>query len=64
VGLVYPEAYGLNSLFLEKRFQRMFFLRLLFCDIMVRCSINIVSHRKAFQVLETVTFITLFFVAT
>jgi len=28
VGRVYPEADGLNSLFLDKRFQRMLFLRL------------------------------------
>ena len=44
MGRVYPEADGLNNLFLDKRFQRMPFLRLFFFDAVVQCSIDIVKR--------------------
>jgi len=50
VGRVYLEADGLNRSFPDKRFQRMPFLQLLFFDVVVQRSINIVGYRKAFQV--------------
>jgi len=52
VGHVYPEANCLDSLFLDKLFQRMSFLQLPFFGVEVQCLIRRVNHRRTFQILD------------